>query len=888
MDSKRETHEEVSRISQSANFEFLGDKVKELLVKIEAKGGTITEDDLLLLKQKRLTVKQLASLYDISDPEEQLAELKRIAKPKDAESEATDPTAPLLRETSERGEMEEGGTGEIRDPESGIRRLSSASGQFVQEGEYRRALHPPAPANRKRKRVPVKPGRSLKILMGKHALYWLITLCLVSIFVGYILGLIGTSEAKWAVPSGLALLIGVAVVLAVQDKLVRRSFTVISTGVSMYRTMAACKEEDELILKQWEKPKEEWALIMSPEYREDMPKEQQERSQQRWDVAHKEVALMLRDVALSYKGLWIKLCQFIASRGDSMNRMYALHLKMFEDSQPPRPFEETLATLKHELGDGVLCDLEEQPLSVASIGSVYKAKLEETGEEVVVKVLHKDIVETLLLDCDVILMLLHVLAWLKPQWDFRPIMLEWLNEAPQETDFRIEAENMKECRRMLKSVSTLPDPYGFRFDMPKIMWPYVKRRVLVLGFVRANRMRSYIKTASPDELKRLNLDIVRCMSSQIFIDGFFNADPHPGNFLVHDDGTPVLLDFGLTKSLPANYRTNLAETMVYADQGNKIPELTEAFAGLGLVLRDKALNEWLPLVVLMHWDCRKSTTKMEDFRKEFVRSKSKKDRKNQHDAQKKVMEEGLFESFPENYVLYQRSTSLLRNLSGLLGYQGSMLPLVLPFARATMWGLHPCEQKCHNMEMKEQTKAKVRATLGDVLAQTKTLLLAIMNDNDDDRILLMTKRFANAKDAVSATVTDISLEKISVEITSNTGAKRTVFINVPKNVDGGPEEWMQTVQEQIKSIWSDTGLPMKTEKEWKLEYTEKMMRNGFKHPKESQVLIAAISRMQAERKAAAEAAAAQKPAAEAAVSSTEPIAAPAELSAPSMSGPQLD
>eukprot|EP01062_Namystynia_karyoxenos_P067544 TRINITY_DN61525_c0_g1_i1.p1 TRINITY_DN61525_c0_g1~~TRINITY_DN61525_c0_g1_i1.p1 ORF type:complete len:773 (+),score=258.83 TRINITY_DN61525_c0_g1_i1:73-2319(+) len=660
---------------------------------------------------------------------------------------------------------------------------------------------------------------------------------------------VGVIHASWAVPTGVILVL-LAVWLSVRcDQLGARGIALLWACYCAFRDYRAVQERETKRKRKWRKPKKEWATIFKAEY-DNVPKAVEEATDADWAEVHERNAVRLRDTAMEYKGLWIKLCQYLASRQDFVPPIYVQKLKVFEDSQPPRPFKETEETIRNSLGPGVLCDIQQPPLSVASIGSVYRATLKATGEAVVVKVLHKGVARLLMLDSDVILYVLQVVARREPQWDFCAFLNEWLREAPQEVDFRYEARSVERVARSLKKVASLPDPFGFRYELPRVMHPHVSQKVLVLSWVGAKRLREFAKEVPEGvDLIRTARDIVRAMCTQIFVDGYFNADPHPGNFLVHPDGTPVLLDFGLCKRYTASFRQTLSSTIVYADAWNQ-EGIEKAFGDMGLKLKDPAYNLWLVPAVLLHWDTRRVEEKFGELRRERHAARTEEQKREERQRQEEIKDKGLFESFPDQYVLYQRSTELLRGVAVLLGWQGSLLPTVLPFARAGAGGYHPSDPSALADERRRQSVHRLQLELGDLLQKTKPLLLELYNC--DPRFLPFVRHHAPAPDAVTATAVDVSLERVTATVADAAGKERSAFVRFPARAAGITE-----LQAAVEAMFDEAGCGDMVLGE---EHKMAMMRACFKHPDEFRVLEQARQRLQEER--AEEAASASSHAAE--------------------------
>ncbi|GKB91849.1 beta-lactamase-related protein [Tanacetum coccineum] len=219
-------------------------------------------------------------------------------------------------------------------------------------------------------------------------------------------------------------------------------------------------------------------------------------------------------------------------------------------------------TIESELGkpmDDLFTNFVEAPLATASIAQVHRATLRD-GQEVVVKVQHEGIKTIILEDAKSVV---EWIVWAEPKFNFNPVINEWCKEAPKELDFNQEAENTRKVYRNLGCKEESPGKkpeHRVKVLMPEVIQS--TERVLILEYmdgVRLNDSRS-LESLGVNK-KNIVEEITRAYAHQIFIDGFFNADPHPGNFLVTKSRPhyPILLDFGFTKLLSSSMKHTVAK-----------------------------------------------------------------------------------------------------------------------------------------------------------------------------------------------------------------------------------------------------------------------------------------------------------------------------------------
>ncbi|KAI3687292.1 hypothetical protein L1987_80986 [Smallanthus sonchifolius] len=284
-----------------------------------------------------------------------------------------------------------------------------------------------------------------------------------------------------------------------------------------------------------------------------------------WEKAHERNANRIVKLIIELEGMWVKMGQYFSVRADGLPGAYPRLLKQLQDSLPPRSLKEVCRTIQNELGksmDELFTNFVEAPLATASIAQVHRATLHD-GQEVVVKVQHEGIKTIILEDLKDAKSIVEWIVWAEPKFNFNPVIDEWCKEAPKELDFNKEAENTRKVAKNLgcreECVDKNPE-HRVKVLMPEVIQS--TERVLILEYMDGVRLND---SRSLDSLgvnkKTIVEEITRAYAHQIFLDGFFNADPHPGNFLVTKSRPhrPVLLDFGFTKLLSSSMKHTVAK-----------------------------------------------------------------------------------------------------------------------------------------------------------------------------------------------------------------------------------------------------------------------------------------------------------------------------------------
>lgn len=291
---------------------------------------------------------------------------------------------------------------------------------------------------------------------------------------------------------------------------------------------------------------------------------------------------------------FIKVGQALGTRPDLLPLVYVDVLATLQDQLPPFSNDKAFAFIQEELGWKPLTLFEQfdpQPIAAASLGQVYYAVTFE-GQEVAVKVQRPDLYHRIGLD----LALVRRLARLAERYPRLGRGLVWVNIVDEfgaklfeELDYVHEAHMTERFRA---DVVDLPGIYA-----PRVYWEFSSRRVLTTEFIRG------IKVTNRESLEAAGIDIpalvqrgVRANLKQLLDNGFFHADPHPGNLLVRpEDGTLVFLDFGMMGIVAPEEKRAIVE--IFVDVINGRPEnLRGNMMALNLLQPDAPWEEVMPLV----------------------------------------------------------------------------------------------------------------------------------------------------------------------------------------------------------------------------------------------------------------------------------------------------
>lgn len=297
--------------------------------------------------------------------------------------------------------------------------------------------------------------------------------------------------------------------------------------------------------------------------------------EQRYSDAHQRNAERIYRLSTRMEGLMIKTCQFISSRADVAPPEYVSILSRLQDRVPSRPFPEVEAAVLRELGgrpDEIFIDFARMPIAAASLAQVHRARTRD-GRDVAVKVQYPGIDRVLETNLRNINILVRILARIERNFDFRVLMNEMNKDVPRELDFILEGHSAERIARDLAHRSDV--------RVPKIIWEHSARRVLTLEYIEGIKISDIpALEAAGIDANEVALIMTEAYCEQILVHGYFHADPHPGNLLVLPGPVVVFLDFGLSKSLPDEFRLNYAR-LITALIAQDDSQMVLAFRALG-------------------------------------------------------------------------------------------------------------------------------------------------------------------------------------------------------------------------------------------------------------------------------------------------------------------
>jgi len=298
--------------------------------------------------------------------------------------------------------------------------------------------------------------------------------------------------------------------------------------------------------------------------------------------AHRRNARRIERSILKLQGLYIKVGQLFSILTNFLPDAYRVELEKLQDAVPPRPYEEIKMRLAEELDRDpaeAFSELDPRPVASASIAQVHLATT-RTGQPVAVKVQYPDIEKIVATDLDTLEKIFRLVERFLPAYGLEHAYQEIRKMILAELDFESEGRNIEAV------AANFEDSQDLLF--PKVHWDLTTAKVLVTEYLPGTKVADIAALDQKGiDRRKLAEIIVHSYCKQIFLDGCYHADPHPGNLMVRKTGDGfqvVLVDFGSTGRLSEKMRLGILEFVEGALQrdGSKI---LHAIKSMGFVAR---------------------------------------------------------------------------------------------------------------------------------------------------------------------------------------------------------------------------------------------------------------------------------------------------------------
>ncbi len=288
----------------------------------------------------------------------------------------------------------------------------------------------------------------------------------------------------------------------------------------------------------------------------DLPERILRLSPKKSQYIHLDAWTRLRLVITELGPTFIKFGQLLSLRSDLLPLELTAELSKLQDDVPPEKFEDIKNRIETELQvplDEVFADFETTPIAAASLAQVHRALLKKDRTVVALKVQRPGIRKTISYDLDILAGLarqLHDRVETLAVYNLPQLIQELRKLMFQELDFEREARNMRLAGVNLKNEEFL--------SLPAVFNEYTTSSVLCMELVQGVPLKDYLKLELPFEERQALARVgIRAVLKQVLEDGFFHADPHPGNIIIQNQKVLTLLDWGMVGRITPKTRSEL-------------------------------------------------------------------------------------------------------------------------------------------------------------------------------------------------------------------------------------------------------------------------------------------------------------------------------------------
>lgn len=393
-----------------------------------------------------------------------------------------------------------------------------------------------------------------------------------------------------------------------------------------------------------------------------------------WDDNIKSVnirsAERIRDVMLHLQGLFIKFGQLISTLSNVLPEEFRKPLEALQNEVPAHSFDLMADTIKKELGknpEDIFSYIDHQPLASASIGQVHRATIGE--QEVVVKIQHPQIDELVHVDLSIISKIISLVARFLKVKGIEHLYQQVEQMIEEELNYLLEAQSMQLIKKNLKDEK--------RVYIPEVYSDFCSEKVLTMEYCEG------VKISDMQQIKNwgFTLDefselLVSLYCKMIFSDGFYHADPHPGNLLINQQGQLVFLDFGAVAQLSPDMKEGipkLIECLIKQDS----EEMVRVLRKLGFLAQGD--------------DAAKIAEKLIDSVQDFVYNELQLENLNIQNISPEQLRMALkliniremtqIMQIPKDWVLLNRAVVLVGGVTFMLSPEWNPIEAIKPFIR---------------------------------------------------------------------------------------------------------------------------------------------------------------------------------------------------------------
>jgi ubiquinone biosynthesis protein len=275
---------------------------------------------------------------------------------------------------------------------------------------------------------------------------------------------------------------------------------------------------------------------------------------------------VLRKILIELGPVYVKLGQLLSTRPDILPGRYVDTLTALQSNVPPVPWEQVENLIRTELSqplETIFSEIDRNAIAAGSIGQVYRAVL-TNGQPVALKVQRPGIEAIVTQDISLIKSLAELVSYTEfgKNFDIVGLAEEFSSAIKAELDFTTEAEYTEQLRRNLTATKW--------FDTQKLVIPQVYNdltttKLLTIEWLSGRPILEARLPQNQDEATQrseITTILFRAFFQQVYVDGFFHADPHPGNIFYLEDGRVAILDCGMVGRLDPRTQQILTEMLL--------------------------------------------------------------------------------------------------------------------------------------------------------------------------------------------------------------------------------------------------------------------------------------------------------------------------------------
>jgi len=289
-----------------------------------------------------------------------------------------------------------------------------------------------------------------------------------------------------------------------------------------------------------------------------------EHRKQMAEAEHVKTATEAAALLGSMKGVFMKLGQIVSFAHDALPEQAKGALQGLQKDAPPMAFALVRGVIEGELGGDLskhFKDGDEEPLAAASIGQVHRAHLRD-GTKVVIKVQYPGVDAAIEGDLKALGSMGGVIGVINPALDVPAVLAELRARIVDELDYRLECRNQAMFRRLWEGHPLI--------RVPRVFPEHTTKRVLVSEHVRGFGFYDFLEEADEREKRIASATIADFVFDSMFCHLAYNGDPHPGNYLFHEDGAVTFIDFGCVKRFTPEAMADLMTFFKATIEGDRV------------------------------------------------------------------------------------------------------------------------------------------------------------------------------------------------------------------------------------------------------------------------------------------------------------------------------